>query len=375
MRVLIDLTSLADNFSGIERYAACLTEQMIKDMSVDYILIFKESVHPIFEQTVKQKNVNTVVLPRCNKLLFNQIVLPNAIRKITADWYLFLAFPVPVLLFKKNMVSTIHDICCWDCPDTMNGMSSIYFRISHRVALLKCKRIITISRFSERRIVEKLHYDPNKIWRIYCGVDNKFLNYKSSNYDFSSIKKKYNLPDHYILSLSTLEPRKNLIVLIKAYSKMLKNGDITIPLVLAGRTGWKMNQLLDSIDPMVKDRIVFTGFVDDEDLPCVYGSADIFVFASMYEGFGMPPLEAAVCGTKVLSSNSSSLPEVLGDKTSYFENNNVESLEMELRNILSCYEQKCEKMYIPEKFLWEKQGKKLIKKLKDLNYDKERKTI
>lgn len=364
MRVLIDLTSLADNFSGIERYAACLTEQMIKDMSVEYILIFKESIHPIFEQTVKQKNVNTVVLPRRNKLFFNQIVLPNAIRKITADWYLFLAFPVPVLLFKKNMVSTIHDICCWDCPDTMNGMSSIYFRISHRVALLKCKRIITISRFSESRIVEKLHYAPNKIWRIYCGVDNKFLNYQSSNYDFSSIKKKYNLPDHYILSLSTLEPRKNLNVLIKAYSKMLKNGDATLPLVLAGRTGWKMSRLLDSIDPMVKDKIIFTGFVDDEDLPCVYGSADIFVFTSMYEGFGIPPLEAMACGTKVVSSNSTALPEALGNAAFYFENNNCDDLEKRIAEALNLSDEdnitiKREEVNQVAKFNWEREAEKL----------------
>lgn len=364
MRVLIDLTSLADNFSGIERYAACLTREITKDMDVDYILVFKEAIHPIFEQTVKQKNIDTVVLPRCNKLIFNQIALPKAIRKIAADWYLFLAFPVPVLLFKKNMVSTIHDICCWDCPDTMNGMSSLYFKISHRVALLKCKRIITISSFSESRIVEKLHYDPSKIWRVYCGVDNRFLNYQNSHYDFLTIRKKYNLPEHYLLSLSTLEPRKNLNVLIKAYAKMLKNKETNLPLVLAGRTGWKINQLLDSIDPMVKDKIIFTGFVDDGDLPCVYGSADVFVFTSMYEGFGIPPLEAMACGTKVVSSNSTALPEALGKAAFYFENNNCDDLEKRIVEALNLSDEgnmtiKREEANQVTKFSWEREAAKL----------------
>lgn len=335
MRVLIDLTSLADNFSGIERYATCLTKEMIKDMNVDYTLVFKESVHPIFNQVIKQKNIDIVVLKRCNKLLFYQFVLPYAIRKISADWYLFLAFPVPVLLFKKNMVSTIHDICCWDCPSTMNGMSSIYFRISQRIALLKCKSIVTISRFSEQRIVEKLRCNPNKIWLIYCGVDSKFLNYHDSYYEFSVIRKKYSLPDRYILSLSTVEPRKNLDVLVKAYSKMIERKETTLPLVLAGRVGWKINQLINSIDPLIKDKIIFTGFISDEDLPCIYGYADVFVFTSMYEGFGIPPLEALACGTKVVSSNSTALPEVLGDAVFYFENNNYVDLENKLVKVLS----------------------------------------
>lgn len=365
MRVLIDLTSLADNFSGIERYAACLTKEMINYKDVDYVLMFKESVHPIFEQATKQENVDSIVLHRCNKIIFNQIVLPNAIRKITADWYLFLAFPVPVLLFKKNMVSTIHDICCWDCPDTMNGMSSIYFRVSHRVALLKCKRIITISAFSEGRIIDRLHYNPKKIWRVYCGVDDKFLNYQSNYYDIARIKKKYNLPDHYILSLSTLEPRKNLGVLIKAYSKMLVEGKMDMPLVLAGRTGWKMNQLLDSIDPSISKKIIFTGFVDDDDLPCVYGSADIFVFASMYEGFGIPPLEALACGTKVVSSDGTALPEVLGNTAFYFENNNCEDLIRAIQEGLEARENK--PSY--STYRWSEQAQILLSKLRN-SYEK-----
>lgn len=330
MRVLIDLTSLADNFSGIERYAACLSLEMIKDFSMDFVLVFKREVHKLFESAMNQNNVEIIILKSANKLFFNQIRLPNAIRKIKADYYLFLAFPVPVLLFKRNMVSTIHDICCWDCPETMNGMSKWYFRFSHRIAILKCKRIITISEFSKERIIERLKVKSEKIWLVFCGVDQKFLNYVSSEIENKKVREKYNLPQKYLLSLSTLEPRKNLNLLIDAYTQLVVNKGLDIPLVLAGRKGWKMDKVLSSIDEKVRDKILFTGFVDDVDLPSIYANSVLFVFPSKYEGFGMPPLEAVSCGAKVLSSDSTSLPEVLGDNAKYFRNDDIMDLTLKI---------------------------------------------
>lgn len=362
MRILIDLTSLSDNFSGIERYAACLAKEMIQDTSIDFILLFKESVHEIFNEDVNKRNIETIVLERCNKFFFNQFRLLNAIRKVKADYYLFLAFPVPIFLFKRNMVSTIHDICCWDCPETMNGMSKWYFRISHKIALFKCKRIITISNFSRQRIVNRLHYDESKIWLIYCGIDNKFLNYQKDKEKTEIVKTKYRVPDNYILSLSTLEPRKNLDFLIKAYSELVKEGKISIPLVLAGRVGWKMEQLINSIDESVKDNIIFTGFVDDEDLPYLYSNANLFVFPSKYEGFGIPPLEAAACGAMVLSSDSTSLPEVLENNAVFFKNNNCDNLK---KKLLDCIYEPIDMKFV-NRYVWKKEASSLLNKMKEL---------
>lgn len=359
MKILIDLTSLADNFSGIERYAACLALGLTQNKTHNYILIFKESVHEMFKEISKESNVESIILQRCNKLMFNQIKLPFEIYKHKADCYLFLAFPVPIFLFKKNMVSTIHDICCWDCPETMNGMSKWYFRISHRIALKKCKAIITISEFSKHRIMDKLKFDEKKIWLIYCGVDEKFLNYKGSNDENKRIKEKYKLPDKYLLSLSTLEPRKNLGILIEAYTHLVLNDNFDIPLVLAGRKGWKMDEVLSSIDSKARETILFTGFIDDEDLPAVYANAYLFIFPSLYEGFGMPPLEALACGTKILSSDSSSLPEVLGNDVTYFKNNNIEDLYKAMKNIYQ-YNVEISSNKQVAKYSWDMEVKKLI---------------
>lgn len=358
MKILVDLTSLADNFSGIERYAACLTKEMIKNQKNDYILVFKNEVHPMFQENINDSNIGIVVIPGCKKLIFNQIKLPLTIYRQKADCYLFLAFPVPVLLFKKNMISTIHDICCWDCPETMNGMSNWYFKISHKIATWKCKRIITISKFSENRIVEKLKYPQNKIWLIYCGVDDKFLNYQCKEENIKNIKEKYHLPEKYLLSLSTLEPRKNLRLLVDAYRELVLKDGFDIPLVLAGRKGWKMDQLFHGIEEKVQEKIIFTGFIDDEDLPAVYNNAMLFVFPSMYEGFGMPPLEALACGTAVLSSDASSLPEVLGDSARYFKSEDKDSL---IKNLKRYSENN---HFVPgnvlDKFNWTKEAEKLL---------------
>lgn len=367
MKILIDLTSLADNFSGIERYAACISYEMILESQDEYILLFKGSVHPIFEEFLNNKRVELVVLSACKKLLFNQIRLPKVIYKFKADWYLFLAFPVPVLLFKKNMVSTIHDICSWDCPETMNGLSNWYFKISHKLAMRKCKRIITISKFSEDRIVERLKYQREKIWLIYCGVDEKFLSNERDEKKDKRIREKYNLPDEYLLSLSTLEPRKNLRLLIDAYSELVIQDSIEMPLVLAGRKGWKTDKLLSGIDEIVKKNILFAGFIDDADLPTIYGSAALFVFPSLYEGFGMPPLEAMACGAKVLSSDASSLPEVLGDSAIYFKSESAVDLKEKL---LYFEKMKYKNISLDNNrdymsFSWKIEGQRLLSKLVD----------
>lgn len=355
MKILIDLTSLADNFSGIERFAACLALEMTANDAHSYILVFKEQVHPIFEAAVKKPNVETMVLDRCNKLLFNQLRLPMAIGRCKADAYLFLAFPVPVLLYKKNMISTIHDICCWDCPETMNTMSKWYFRISHKVALKKCSKIVTISEFSRQRIVERLGYPEGKMPIIYCGIDPKFF----AAADVAAAQEKYNLPQSYILTLSTLEPRKNLSLLVKAYEELLLEGRELPALVLAGRKGWKMEDFLAEVHPKVLEKIHFTGFVDDEDLPAVYAGAKLFVFPSKYEGFGIPPLEAMAAGCPVLSSDGASLPEVLGTAASYFKSEDLDSLKAALLSALE--NPKAEGLQAQaKKFNWSAEAQKLL---------------
>lgn len=323
MKILVDLTTLADNFSGIERFASRITYELIKNKNIEFILLFKDHIDDYFKEIIeKQNNIQTVIIERRNKLVFNQIVLPAVIRKINADWYLFPAFPVPWLCFKKNVISAIHDLCCFDCPQTMRLHQRHYFKLSYFLAAKKSKKIVTVSKFSASRINKLLQQKKEDIWIIYNGIEEKFYHIKNT--------KKEN----YILSLCTLEPRKNIKLLIEAYNELVLEKNFRIPLILVGRTGWKTGNLLKNIDERTKKQMIFMGFVEDEKLFDIYSKAKLFVFTSIYEGFGITPLEAMACRTRVLSSNVTAMPEILGDYVEYFESNNKEDLKCKILELL-----------------------------------------
>lgn len=343
MRIAIDLTSLADNFSGIERYAMNIARGLI-DLDINgkntYILLFKRKIHPSFEQYGEKKNVVFKVWEGQNKLLFAQVLLPFHLYGVRADVFLFLAFQSPILFWHKGIYNTIHDLTCWDCPETMKKHMEWYFKLSIRNALRISRKIITISEFTGKRIRKKFHYSKEKIILAYCGISEVFMDYaKGQKVPLSKeetdkrleIRHKYHLPEQYLLCLATLEPRKNLPFLVEAYVELQEEEALGIPLVLAGRKGWNMDEFLNRIEEVYRRKIIVTGFIDDKDLPYVYHMADCFIFPSIYEGFGMPPLEAMAVGTMVISSDAASLPEVLGKAASYFRLGNKQELKEKMR--------------------------------------------
>lgn len=204
----------------------------------------------------------------------------------------------------------------------------LYFKLMYKKAAIGSKKIVTVSEFSKRRIISVLNKSPNFIQVIYNGISDSFTNFRFENVQNKKSIKKYNLPSKYILCLSTLEPRKNLRLLVKAFNDLIIEKRIQIDLVLAGRKGWAMDDLLNGISEEAKKRIHFTGFISEESLPYVYKNASVFVFPSTYEGFGIPPIEAMSIGIPVITSDSSSLPEILGNAAFYFKNNNLDSLKI-----------------------------------------------
>lgn len=333
MKILFDLTPLNDNFSGIERFALNISKNIIEnDNTHNYILVFKNELHSDFINISKKSNVKIIILYGKNKLIFSQITILKTLYKEKADYYLFLSFPAPLLFFNRNSISAIHDIGCWDCPKAMTTKSVIYFRILYWKATRLDKKIITVSNFSKKRIMEKLNVTENNIIVVYNGISDTF---KKDILITNNIFNKYNIPKNYLLCLATLEPRKNLKLLIEAYNELINEQELNFPLVLAGRKGWKIDDLLQNISDKTKNNIYFTGFVDDEDLPLLYKNCQLFIFPSLYEGFGIPPLEALYMGKKVLVSNLEVFHEVFQDNVYYFKSNDIASLKKSINNILS----------------------------------------
>lgn len=358
MRICVDLTSLADNFSGIERFALSITKELIKNTEHHWILLFKNEVYKDF----KDEDVEKIVINGGNKLIFNQLILPLKLLGIKADRYFFPAFPAPFFFFNKNAYNTIHDLSCWDCPGSNKRYMIWYFKIMYWKASLCNKKIITVSEFSKGRICKILKAKPENVSVVYNGISDQFNNSELSDEEKKRVERKYNLPKDYVLCLSTLEPRKNLRLLLDAYSSLFHEGIID-EIVLAGRKGWKMEDFLNGYPEEFLQHVHFTGFVDDEDLPAIYKLAKVFVFPSLYEGFGIPPLEALACGTPVISSDAASLPEVLGNNAVYFINDNKNSLVDTLRNndVIKCLRNAT--ILFLDRYSWSSSALKLVKYL------------
>lgn len=321
MTIAIDLTSLSYHLTGIERFASCVTESLVQQDEQDtFILIFRDKVEEVFQPLIDGKRVRAEILHGNHKLLFFQVVLPYHLYKIKADKYLFLAFTSPILFRREGIINTIHDMGAWDAAEAMTGLQKFYFRVCGRVAAKSAEQMLTVSEFSKKRIHDILGYPLEKIHVAYSAVYERMLNGPMK--DFSEIRAKYSLPEKYILTLSTIEPRKNMRLLLEAYSVIADQVDYE--LVLVGRKGWMTEELVAKYSN--RDRIHITGFVDDEDISSIYKNAICFVFPSLYEGFGIPPIESLVVGTPVISSDAASLPEVLMDQAVYFKSNDMDEL-------------------------------------------------
>lgn len=328
MKIAIDLTSLAYNFSGIERYALSVTQELVKDKTKQFVLIFKDKVHPQLDNI--SDNVEYVVTKGNNKLLFYQIVLPRYLYKIKADYYFFPAFPAPVLFFNKNAISTIHDLGCIDFKQGNKWYMNLYFTILFWKAALSRKKIITVSEFSKGRIVELLNARPENVYVVHSGISDTFLNFTPDMEYEKLLRKEINLPERYILSLSTLEPRKNFRLLLDAYCELVQAGKLDKELVLVGRKGWLIDDLLSGLSEELLKHIHFTGFVEDKALPYIYRNADCFIFPTRYEGFGLPPVEAMFMETLVISSDAGSMKEVLGEHAILFASDHKSELKDKL---------------------------------------------
>ena len=363
MRIAVDLTSLADNFSGIERYAANIALNLIRnDRDNRYILQFKDGVHELFLDAELLGNAEVIVIPSngLGKLVFSQLLLPARLRKLDADLNVFLAFPSPLLFFGPS-ISTIHDLSCWDCPETMTGKSRLLWRALDKKAASSEYGVLTISEFSRSRIVDHYRLPKEKVSVVYCGIDyEKFNVGLITENELIRVRAKYHLPQTFLLSLSTIEPRKNLAALINAWVSLSVDTVISDDLVLAGRKGWKTEAILQSIPESLHDRVHFTGFVDDDDLPALYTLADLFVFPSIYEGFGLPPIEAVSCGARVLCSDIPCHKEICGDSAFYFSLSDPNSLADSIKKLLidnpGCQSRKT----TVRSFDWPSESRKLV---------------
>jgi glycosyltransferase involved in cell wall biosynthesis len=212
---------------------------------------------------------------------------------------------------KCRLVSVVYDLTTLVIPEYAALREEFSVRMAN--TLKRSSRIMAISEYVKGDLCRLGGADPEKIDVIPLGVDTERFNAQSGREDVSGVRARLNLTGPYILYVGNLSPHKNLARLIRAFARLKREHSLPHKLVLCGKTRWGAGLKELSAELGAGESVVFPGFVPDQDLPFLYGGAEIFAYPSLYEGFGLPPVEAMASGVPVLASNSSSLPEVCGN--------------------------------------------------------------
>jgi len=251
-------------------------------------------------------------LPTINprvRIPWEQLLAPLLLRLGRADVYHGVLNVVPLLCPVPSVV-TIHDLSAFLFPQTFRRVNRVYTQWAIRVACRRATRILAVSEATKSELVRWLGVAPERVVVTYDACEERFA--PSDPTAIEAFRRRAGLPERFILFVSTLEPRKNVPTLLDAYARIAASTDA--PLIIGGSKGWLYEPIFAKVEALgLSDRVRFVGFIDGADLPLWYAAATVFTLPSLYEGFGMPLLEAMACGTPVVTTTSSSLPEVVGD--------------------------------------------------------------
>jgi glycosyltransferase involved in cell wall biosynthesis len=336
MLIGIDATALPPDPVGAGVYII----QLIRSLAVletghKFVIFAQESGRELIHIPPKQ-NLDWVVAPDkspARRLLWEQTILPQLVRRSGVDLLHSLHYTRPLILPCASVV-TFHDMTFFLFPHLHTRSKRLFFPLAIRMSARLADALIAISESTRRDAIRLLGLSAQKIFTVPLGISEEFQPI-SDQALLQARRLAYNLPDEFILYVGLVEPRKNLPLLLKAYSRLI-NKENTPALVIVGRFGWMYDDVLRQIDELnLKGKVYFTGYVPAQDLPIVYNLARVFVYPSLYEGFGFPPLEAMACGTPVITSAVSAMLDHVGDAGVLVPPNNEDALVQAMHTVLS----------------------------------------
>lgn len=334
MRIGIDARFYGSVGKGLGRYAQKLIENLEKIDKINQYFIFlrKENFD---EFQPKNDNFKKVLADYTWYSFSEQINMPKVLNAYKLDLVHFPHFNVPIL-YRKKFVITIHDLILIHFP-TLKGtrLNPIFYWIKYLAykiiigsAIRRSKKIITVSEFSKNDILNHYSLKKDKVSVTYEAFDESQISKYDSDVD-ESILRKYGIIKPYLLYVGNAYPHKNLERLLDSWDKFFleeKNKKVT-QLVLVGKKDYFYERLMGQIKRSNIQNVVLTGFVKDDDLSGVYRESLGYVFPSLYEGFGLPPLEAMAMGVPVISNQHGCMQEILGESAYYFDGKNIESIK------------------------------------------------
>ena len=375
MRIGLEITAAVQQSGGIGRYVREMLSALSDiDQSNQYRLFYaskNRSNHTVLDLPenfrVRQLPMNDIWLAR----IWQRIRLPLPVELITGslDIYHSPDFTLPPTLSDIPTLLTVHDLSFLRTPESAAPGLRGYLEVAVKRSVKLATHVLADSQSTKDDLIELYATPEDKITVLYAGVSSAFHPVTDSN-QLMKVRKHYKLGEKpFVLSVGTLQPRKNHVTLIKAFEQALSDSEYN--LVLAGGQGWSYEEVHELVRSRgLQHRVLFPGFVADEDLSALYSSADVMAFPSLYEGFGLPVLEAMACGVPVLASNTSCLPEVAGGAAVFVNPKNVEAMSDALLKLVSnvdlrktLREKGFERV---EQFRWQSSAVKLLGVYRDL---------
>jgi len=314
MHIGIDATALPPQPGGAGNYIIQLIRSLASLETDSHFTVFAfQSGYDLIDVPASPQ-LDWLLFPDkspASRLLWEQMTLPRLVRDANVALLHSLHYTRPLSLPCASVV-TFHDMTFFLYPHLHTRSKRIFFPTAIRLSARLADALIAVSENTKKDTVRLLGVPGDKITAIPHGVGEEFRPITDAAL-LESIRRKYKLPQDFILNVGFVEPRKNLTLLMKSYQQLHSQG-ISLPLVIVGGLGWMYEDVFRQAESLgIKEQVYFTGYVPDHDLPIIYNLARVFVYPSIYEGFGLPPLEAMACGTPLITTAVSSMPEHVGD--------------------------------------------------------------
>ncbi len=331
MRIGVMLRHLGSERGGIGRYTRSIVEKLLAiDDRNNYVLFYSDE--KMLGRYSRFSNVEEVVLKESCKLLWDQVTVPRAVRAHKVDLLFNPKASVPLGAPCKTVL-VLHGADWFMAPENYSYPYRMYHRIAATLYARKADAIIMASQDAARRIQDFVGSTRGKTVAIHHGVSEEFRPVQDRRY-LDEVRRKYRLPERFILYVGKIYPMKNVAGIIKAFDRL--RGAIPHKLVIAGAPSWKAKGELAPIrERGLGDDVLLTGWVPDADLPAFYNLADVFLFPSLYEGFGIPLVEAMACGCPVVTSTAGACPEVVGDAAVTVDPRDIGAIAAATQGVLS----------------------------------------
>ncbi len=291
------------------------------------------------------------------RILWEQVAWPIAARRHNIDLLHSMAFVTPIWQPFPTML-TVYDLSFLHFPERFPALQRLYLRSQTRRSCLRARRVLTISESGRHDVHRYFGVPLQRIDVVQPGVDERFRPYKAD--EVTEFRRLQQLPEKFLLHVGTLQPRKNIPTLIDALARLNRPD---LPLVLVGGKGWQYEEIFARIAAQgLNKQVRLTGYVPDEELPLWYNAASVLVFPSVYEGFGLPIVQAMACGTPVIAADTSSIPEATGDAALLFAPQDVATLVEHLVAVLDNAQQTATMrergLVHASQFTWKKAGER-----------------